>query len=48
MPDIKHKQLRIFAMTVLIVLGTGIPLYIYYYPHLIYNAWDNAIVKNGD
>lgn len=48
MPDSKHKQLRMFALTVLIVLVIGTPLYIYYYPHLIYNAWDNAIVKNGD
>jgi hypothetical protein len=48
MPDIRHKQLLLFAVTVLIVLGIGTPVYIYYYPHLIYNAWDTAIVRNGD
>ncbi len=48
MPNIKHKQLLLFAVTVLIVLGIGTPLYVYYYPHLIYNVWDNAIVNNGD
>jgi hypothetical protein len=48
MPNIKHKQLLLFAVTVLIVLGIGIPVYTYYYPHLIYNAWNNAVVNNGD
>ena len=48
MPNIKHKQLLLFAVTVLIVLGIVTPLYIYYYPHLIYNAWDNAIINTGD
>ena len=44
----KNKQLLLFAVTVLIVVAIGTPLYIFYYPHLIYNAWDNAILKNGD
>jgi hypothetical protein len=48
MKNIKHKKLLLFAVTVLIVLGIGTRVYIYYYPHLIYNAWDNAIVNNGD
>ena len=48
MPDIIHKPWLLFAVVVLIVLGIGTPLYIYYYPHLIYNAGDNAIVRNGD
>jgi hypothetical protein len=48
MRNIKHKKLLLFALTVLIVLGVGTPAYIYYYPHLIYNAWDNAIINNGD
>ena len=38
----------LFVIVVLVVMGIGTPLYSYYYPHLIYNAWDNAIVKNGD
>ena len=48
MPDITHKQWLMFALTVLVVVGIGTVAYIYYYPHLIYNAWDNAIVRNGD
>jgi hypothetical protein len=48
MPDIRHKPLFLFAVTVLIVLVIGTPVYISYYPHLIYNAWDNAIVRTGD
>ncbi len=48
MPKSEHKYRRIFALTVLIVLVIGTPVYIYYYPHLIYNAVDNAILKNGD
>jgi hypothetical protein len=48
MPDSKHRNLLIFAVTVLIVVGIGTPVYIYYYPHLIYNAWDTAIVSTGD
>jgi hypothetical protein len=48
MPEGNHRQLHIFAVTVLIVLAIGTPVYIYYYPHLIYNAWDTAIVTNGD
>ncbi len=42
------KRLRLFALIVLVVWGVGTVAYIDYYPHLIYNAWDNAIVKNGD
>ena len=48
MPNIKHRQLLLFVVTVVIVMAIGTPLYIYYYPHLIYDAWDNAIIKNGD
>jgi len=32
MPESKQRQLRTFALTVLIVLGIGTHLYIYYYP----------------
>lgn len=48
MPNIKHKQLLLFALVVLVVWGVGTVAYVYYYPHLIYNAWDNAIINNGD
>lgn len=37
-----------FALIVLVVWGVGTVAYIYYYPHLIYDAWDKAIVNNGD
>ena len=47
MPNIRHKQLLLFAVTVVIVLGIGTPVYIYYYPHLIYNALDKAVINNG-
>jgi hypothetical protein len=47
MPGIRHKQLLLFAVTVLIVLGIGTPVYIYYYPHLIYNAIDKEVLSNG-
>jgi hypothetical protein len=50
MPDTKknkHKNLRLFAVTVLIVMAIGTPLYIYYYPHIIYTTWENSIIANG-
>ncbi len=47
MPDSNHKFLRIFALTVLIVVVIGTPVYIYYYPHLVYTTWENSIVANG-
>ena len=45
--NIKRKKLLLFAVTVLIVMGIGTPTYIYYYPHIIYTTWENAIVDNG-
>ncbi len=48
MPNIKHRQLLLFTLVVLAVWGVGTVAYIDYYPHLIYNAWDNAIINNGD
>lgn len=36
-----------FAVTILVVLGIGTPLYIYFYPRLIYNAWETYIVQHG-
>jgi hypothetical protein len=47
MPDAKHENRRLFAVTVLIVLAIGTPLYIYYYPHIIYTTWENSIISNG-
>ncbi len=47
MPNIKHKQLLLFTLVVLVMWGVGTVAYIYYYPHLIYNALDNAVINNG-
>jgi hypothetical protein len=50
MPDSKkkkHGNRRLFAVTVLIVMAIGTPLYIYYYPHIIYTTWENSIIDNG-
>jgi len=48
MSFLRSKYFRFFALAMVVTLGVGTPLYIYYYPHLIYNAYDNAIIKNGD
>lgn len=45
---VSNKQLHLFALIVLLVCGVGTVAYVYYYPHLIYNAWDNAIITYGD
>jgi hypothetical protein len=50
MPDTKnkkHENRHLFAVTVLIVMAIGTPLYIYYYPHIIYTTWENSIIDNG-
>jgi hypothetical protein len=50
MPDSKkkkHENRRLFAVTVLIIIAIGTPLYIYYYPHIIYTTWENSIIANG-
>lgn len=36
-----------FAVTVLVVWGVGAYAYAYFYPRLIYNAWENSIVQHG-
>src|SRR5581483_10263425 len=35
-----------FAVTVLVVWGVGAYAYAYFYPRLIYNAWETAIVQH--
>jgi hypothetical protein len=47
MPDTKHEKRRLFIVTVIIVMAIGTPLYIYYYPHIIYTTWENSIISNG-
>ncbi len=43
----KPRKRHLFAVTVLIVLVIGTPLYIYFYPHIIYTTWENSIIENG-
>ena len=43
----KNKHLLTFALTVAAVWGLGTNAYIYFFPHLIYNALEKAIVQNG-
>jgi len=47
MPNIKHRHLLTFALTVFVALGLGTFIYIYFYPHLIYNSLERAIVQHG-
>jgi len=34
-------------LSAVIVWGVGAVVYIYFYPHLIYNAWEKALVNQG-
>ena len=47
MRNIKRNKWLLLIVTVLIVMGIGTPVYIYYYPHIIYTTWENTIVDNG-
>jgi len=40
-------HLLTFAVTILVVWGLSTPIYIYFYPRLIYNAWESGIVQHG-
>jgi len=43
----KKPHLLTFALTVIVVWGLGTYAYIYFYPHLLYNALEKAIVQHG-
>jgi hypothetical protein len=43
----KAHHLLTFAVTVIVVWGLGTYAYIYFYPHLLYNALEKAIVQKG-
>jgi hypothetical protein len=47
MPNIKPKHLLIFALTMFVAWGFGTFIYIYFYPHLIYNSLERAIIQHG-
>ena len=40
-------HLLTFAVTILVVWGLSTPIYIYFYPRLIYNGLENAVVQHG-
>jgi hypothetical protein len=43
----RHPRLFTFLLAAVIVWGAGAAVYIYIYPHLIYNALERAIVTRG-
>jgi hypothetical protein len=43
----KHKHLLIFASLVIIIWGIGTPIYIYFFPRLLYNSLDKIITEQG-
>jgi hypothetical protein len=43
----RKVHLLTFALTVLVVWGLGTPIYIYFYPLLIYNGLERVIVQHG-
>lgn len=47
MQNSKRNKWLLLIVTALIIMGIGTPVYIYYYPHIIYTTWENTIVDNG-
>jgi hypothetical protein len=43
----RHPLLFTFLLSAVIVWVVGAPVYIYFYPHLIYKAWEKTIVNQG-
>jgi hypothetical protein len=43
----RHPRLFTFLLAAVIVWGVGAAVYIYFYPHLIYDALERAIVTRG-
>jgi hypothetical protein len=47
MPNIKNKHLLTFVLIIFVAWGLGTFIYIYFFPHLIYNSLERAIVRHG-
>jgi hypothetical protein len=43
----KHQNLLVFAVALLITLGIGTFIYVYEIPPLIYNGWEQGFLKIG-
>jgi hypothetical protein len=43
----KHKHLLIFGSVMLVAWALGTLLFVYFWPHLVYNHFESAIVKKG-
>jgi hypothetical protein len=44
---LKHKNLVMFSVIVLLTAGLGVFVYIHYVSPLVYNAWEQVIVQHG-
>lgn len=44
---LKHKNLVVFAIAVILTAGIGSFVYIYEIPPLIYNGWEQGFVQKG-
>ncbi len=43
----RHPRLFTFLLSAVMVWGVGAVVYLYFYPHLIFNAWEKALVNQG-
>jgi hypothetical protein len=44
---LKHKNLLVFSVTVLLTVGIGTFVYIYCVAPLVYAAWERTIIQQG-
>jgi hypothetical protein len=47
MPNMKHKHLVTFGSVMLVAWVLGSFAFLYFYPHIIYNAFQKGIVQHG-
>ena len=47
MPNMKHKHWVTFGSVMLVAWVLGSFAFLYFYPHIIYNAFQKGIVQNG-
>jgi hypothetical protein len=43
----KHKNLFVFSVVLLLTVGIGTFIYIYEIPPLIYNGWEQGVIQKG-